>query len=138
MFGTCVRLMLIDVIFFTFIISISSSSPARLSNDCRLPVLNFINGLPKNSEPWELRCGNHSTNEHHAYLKAGGEDRWRIKENIGYSCDALWGNQFAYWKVYEPGVDSGKAVVFWLAKDDGFYHSWDKTKWTRDYEWEHE
>ncbi|KAM5553480.1 hypothetical protein ABKV19_025614 [Rosa sericea] len=138
MFGNCGRMMLIHVIIFSFTISISSSSPARLSNGGQLPVLNFINGLPKNSEPWELRCGNQSTNEHHAYLKTGAEDQWRIDKNVGYSCDTLWGNQFAYWKVYRPGEDSGKATVFWLAKDDGFYRSWDKSTWTREFEWEHE
>lgn len=137
MFGNCDRLMLIRVIFFALTISISSSS-ARFSDVVQLPVLIFINGLSHNSEPWELRCGNQSTNEHHAYLRNGEQDGWSINKNVGYSCDALWGNQFAYWKVYQPGEDSGKAIVFWLARDDGFYRSVDKSTWTREKEWEHE
>ena len=138
MFGYGDRFILIPVIFIAFTISISSSSSARLYNGGQLPVLNFINALPINSEPWELRCGNQSTNEHHAYLNTGAQDRWSLKKNVGYSCDALWGNQFAYWKVYQPGEDSGKDAVFWLAKDDGFYRSLDKSTWTREHEWEHE
>ncbi|KAK9907011.1 hypothetical protein M0R45_002508 [Rubus argutus] len=75
-----------------------------------LPRVHVLNDLPPNSEPLNVLCKSRNT-------------------YIDFSHP---GTRF------RPKRDNGKAAVFWLVNEHGFFLSWDNTTWVKKSVWETE
>ncbi|KAI4346065.1 hypothetical protein L6164_013147 [Bauhinia variegata] len=95
-------------------------------------AINIRNALPSNTEqPITLVWDN--TDSFH--LKTGKDFNSSVKVNQSIECTAVWLQWFASWDAYEPQRDKGHDSVYWLVKKNGFFISWDKTKWKKVEDW---
>ncbi|RDX67973.1 hypothetical protein CR513_53091, partial [Mucuna pruriens] len=44
-------------------------------------------------------------------------------------CFASWGSLFTTWEAYQVNRDKGHQIIYWSVRKDGFYESWDGSKW---------
>ena len=46
-------------------------------------------------------------------------------------------NKCAEFSVYIPGLEGDHQRIYWSAREDGIYHSWDNLKWDKREIWDH-
>ncbi|KAK7319572.1 hypothetical protein RJT34_04295 [Clitoria ternatea] len=66
-----------------------------------------------------------------AFADSESDHRFNISVDKPEGCSALWANKVAYFSAYDPHYDRGNAIIYWWAKLDGFYHSWDRVHWVK-------
>lgn len=103
-----------------------------------LPRVHVLNDLAQNSEPLNVLCKSRNTYIGERDLNVGDDFTWNAKENAPYYCRAFWVRFFASWHAIQPKRDNGKAAVFWLVNEHGFFLSWDNTTWVKKSVWETE
>ena len=114
------------VFFLISICFLSTSTLARPHTHRPNIMVDLLNDLPNNThEPLELSCDQGSS----AYLKQGDHYNLTLKVDRDSECTATWWRWFTTWDAYEAKRDKGHDNVYWLVKKDGFYHSWDGSKW---------
>ncbi|KAK7245673.1 hypothetical protein RIF29_40521 [Crotalaria pallida] len=91
-------------------------------------VVDIRNDLPNNTaEQLTLRCGEDSSFN----LKLGDHHNRTLTMDQDLECTAVWSRWFTTWNAYEAKRYQGQDTVFWLVRKDGFYRSWDGSKWKR-------
>ncbi|PRQ36920.1 putative plant self-incompatibility S1 [Rosa chinensis] len=100
--------------------------------------VHIINALPQNSKPANIECKSTDTYIGERNLNVGDDFTWNAKESSLYYCRAFWGRFFASWHAVQPKRDDGKAAVFWLVNEHGFFLSWDNSTWVKKSVWETE
>ncbi|KAL6189323.1 hypothetical protein ACLB2K_040712 [Fragaria x ananassa] len=103
-----------------------------------LPRVHIINALPPKSEPANIECKSRHTDVGERDLNVGDDFTWNAKERSLYYCRAFWGRFFSSWHAVQPKRDNGKAAVFWLVKEHGFFLSWDNSTWVKKSVWQTE
>ncbi|EXB66396.1 hypothetical protein L484_008286 [Morus notabilis] len=86
----------------------------------------------------KIQCSSKHTNIGAKELKRSDYLEWIVEEKALYFCEALWGILIASWHAFQPKRDVGHRSVFWVAKQNGFFHSWDNSTWVRKSVWETE
>ncbi|KAK7303118.1 hypothetical protein RJT34_14019 [Clitoria ternatea] len=86
-------------------------------------LVDIRNDLPSNP-PLKLQCGEGSFD-----LKAGQHYNRTLPADQGFGCTAVWTPWFSSWDAYDVKRDKGHSTVYWSLKKDGFYLSFDGSKW---------
>ncbi|KAK9266564.1 hypothetical protein L1049_021411 [Liquidambar formosana] len=71
-------------------------------------------------------------------LLPGDDYQWSATEKGVYYCRATWVNKIVAWHGYQPLRDASHGTIFWLAKDDGIFLSYDKSSYVKVADWETE
>ncbi|KAG6668903.1 hypothetical protein I3843_01G197200 [Carya illinoinensis] len=114
---------------------------ASAVKDNNLTVVHVMNSLPKSSPyPLKIQCKSKNMQVRHGeeVLKVGDDYRWTVEKNEIYYCQAVWFRFFASWHAFQPQRDLSNETVYWLIKDNGFFHSWDNSSWVRKETWQTE
>lgn len=89
-------------------------------------VVDIRNDLPHDTlDQLSLRCGRGSS----FTLKLGDHYNQTLPTDQDFECTAIWSRWFTTWNAYEAKSYKGQDTVYWLVKKDGFYRSWDGSKW---------
>ncbi|CAK7346262.1 unnamed protein product [Dovyalis caffra] len=103
-----------------------------------LPIVQVINSLPPNSQTLQVSCDTENIDLGEHTLSVGQVYEWKVEKKSIYYCAAQWKLYFASWHAFELPRDENREMVYWAVRKDGFYLSWDKTKWVRNSTWETE
>ncbi|CAK9164602.1 unnamed protein product [Ilex paraguariensis] len=123
-------------ILLALVFYLSTTSFAGDSAVVARPVVHIISAMNKNTAPINLRCKvNGAVKILHA-LNAGEDYQWSAAENDVYYCDVIWDRWFAAWHGFEPKRDQGQETIFWKVNKDGFFFSWDRSRWEKKFSWE--
>ncbi|KAL9369828.1 hypothetical protein Peur_041027 [Populus x canadensis] len=126
------------LLFLVLPLCLLSTATADEHNEHRLPFVQVINALPKNSKPMQVSCSTKNIDVGKRSLVNGEVFKWRAAQRKLHSCGALWERLFASWHAFQPRRDENHETVYWMVKEDGFFISWDKANWVRKYRWETE
>ena len=92
--------------------------------------IHFHNPFPKQAKAMHFTCSSKS------FTVLSGQDHdWTVPMYKVESCQVVWGHSSASFDAYDPDIDLGHAVVFLMAKNDGFFHSWDQLTWDKKAGW---
>ncbi|CAL0301242.1 unnamed protein product [Lupinus luteus] len=95
-------------------------------------VVDIQNNLPKDApEQLKIRCGEDPWFD----LKVGDHYNRTPSTDQVFECHAVWGRWFTTWSAYDTNQSKGHSTVYWLVKKDGFYRSWEGSKWTLTEKW---
>lgn len=128
------------LLFLNLALCLFTATTIDEDHNQHLAIIHFINALPPNSQPMEVRCSSNSKNtDLGVHTLVVGEDyKWGIEEKTMHFCEAIWERFIASWHVFQPHRDNNHGIVFWMVKKDGFFLSWDKVNWVRKSIWETE
>lgn len=127
-------------VFLVLACSIAAFAIASAVKDNNFTVVHVMNGLPKSSYPLKIQCESKNMHDRlgEQVLKVGDDYKWTVEKNEIYYCQALWFRFFASWHAFQPQRDLLNETVFWVVKDNGFFHSWDNSSWVRKETWQTE
>ncbi|CAK7346266.1 unnamed protein product [Dovyalis caffra] len=94
--------------------------------------------LPSNSQTMQFSCNAENIDLGMHVLYGGEVYNWKVEKKSTYNCAALRKLKFARWNAFELPRDENRETVYWAARENGFYLSWDKAKWVRNSTWESE
>lgn len=106
----------------------------KLNNDTNINVLflSVANDLPLGSE----RLYFSSNFERDEYLVQGNPlikvTNFEVKD-----CTMIWGVVCAQFILYDPRTEGNHQQIYWSARKDGVYHSWDNVRWDKRVNWQH-
>ncbi|OMO59739.1 Plant self-incompatibility S1 [Corchorus olitorius] len=126
---------LFSLFLVSFLVSTSAAAGLAKEGDKKKPLatIHVMNAIPN---PIRLHCSSGQKDYGEEVVHAGAEYQIGVEENASYSCDALWGGLwFANWNAFRPHKDGSRKVVFWLAKSQGVFHSWDNSTWVKEMDW---
>ncbi|KAK7395660.1 hypothetical protein VNO78_16225 [Psophocarpus tetragonolobus] len=110
---------LLLITFFQLLLLSTSLARSQTFVDLR-------NDLPNNTKAQlNLRCGKGSD----FYLKLGDHLNNSLTLDQDFVCNAAWSRWFTTWDAYHAERDKDHHIVYWSVRKDGFYHSWDGSKW---------
>lgn len=89
--------------------------------------------LPTESLPVNITCSSGSF-----VVPPGQDHEWSVPIHQVETCHAIWGHSSASFNAFEPNTDLGHTVIYWIAKLDGFFHSWDRLNWDKNASWIHQ
>lgn len=104
----------------------STSTIARLHSHRPHPLVDIRNDLPnKTNVQLILSCDKGSS----FHLKPSHHHNCTLTVDQDFECTAMWSPWFTTWDAYHAKRDKGHHIVYWSVRKDGFYHSWDGSKW---------
>ncbi|PSS35722.1 DNA topoisomerase [Actinidia chinensis var. chinensis] len=101
-------------------------------------VIHFISNMPKDSPPLSIDCKANGIYVVQHSLRVGEDYEWTATINDIYYCTTMWKLFFASWHAYEPKRDVGRETVYVKIQKEGFFLSYEKSKWTKIEYWETE
>ncbi|KAK7412580.1 hypothetical protein VNO78_04053 [Psophocarpus tetragonolobus] len=108
-------------LFIFFHLLLLSKSHARPQT-----FVDIRNDLPKNTKAQlELSCNKGS----YFHLKLGDHLNSSLTVDQDFECTAAWSRWFTTWDAYHAERDKDHHTVYWSVRKDGFYHTWDGSKW---------
>lgn len=128
--------LLLFLSFFCFLCTSTTATHARPHRH-RVVVVDIQNDLPNTTQEevqniLELRCDP----DPFSYLKPGDNYNRTLQvvddddeDRTSLECIAEWSRWFTTWDAYEANRDKAHHTVRWSVRKDGFYHSWDGSKW---------
>ncbi|XVF84688.1 hypothetical protein PTKIN_Ptkin17bG0057800 [Pterospermum kingtungense] len=122
---------LIVLLVSVFVLSVAGLG----GQDNHIATIHVINSMPKDSEPMQIHCKSSNTDYGMQQVRVGDDYQCGVREKALYFCAALSGRQIASFHGFQPRRDGNHKAVFWLVKEDGFFLSWDKSKWVKKSEW---
>ncbi|RDX79560.1 hypothetical protein CR513_39997, partial [Mucuna pruriens] len=95
-------------------------------------VVDIRNDLPHKTEvQLVLGCDKGSS----FHLKPGHHHNRTLTLNQDFECTATWLPWFTTWDAYHAERDKGHHTIYWSIRKDGFYHSWNGSKWKLQEDW---
>lgn len=127
--------LLLFLSFLCFLSTTTTTTQARPHRH-RVVIVDIQNDLPNTTQEvqniLELRCDP----DPFSYLKPGDHYNRTLQvvddddeDRTSLECIAEWSRWFTTWDAYEANRDKAHHTVRWSVRKDGFYHSWDGSKW---------
>lgn len=127
--------LLLFLSFLCFLSTTTTTTQARPHRH-RVVIVDIQNDLPNTTQEvqniLELRCDP----DPFSYLKPGDNYNRTLQvvddddeDRTSLECIAEWSRWFTTWDAYEANRDKAHHTVRWSVRKDGFYHSWDGSKW---------
>ncbi|XVF29194.1 hypothetical protein REPUB_Repub15cG0099300 [Reevesia pubescens] len=125
--------------FVLFLVSVFIFSVAAVGEQKKhLATIHVMNSMPRESGAMQVRCNSRYSDYGMHQVGVGDDYQCGVRETALYYCMAISGRQIASWHAFQPRRDGNHKAVFWLVKEDGFFHSWDNSTWVRKSVWETE
>lgn len=112
----------------------SISQPQPHLNDTKINILflSIANDLPEGSAQLYFITTFQGTKT----LLESGKPFTKFTNFEAKRCLMMWSTLYAFFKLYDPVAEGDHQRIFWSAREDGVYHSWDEVRWDRITTWQ--
>ncbi|KAJ1400228.1 hypothetical protein SESBI_29788 [Sesbania bispinosa] len=120
--------LLVLLVSLTYGDSVSHMFESDLNDsDINILFLSIVNELPPNSASLYFVSSFQKTQ----YLLEPGKPYTKFTNFEVKECTMIWAASYARFKLYDPSTEGGHQRIFWSARSDGIYHSWDHINWDK-------
>lgn len=125
--GFCLVFMMISLCFLSTSSSRTTPHTNTIAKNSSQIVVSIRDDL-RNQEPFGINCNASFIDV--ALLPGEHYNRTLLNVDEIFECYAYWAQGFTnQWHLYETKRDEGHNTVYWSAKEDGIYHSFDGITW---------
>nr|KYP47066.1 hypothetical protein KK1_031296 [Cajanus cajan] len=129
-------------LLFVFVICVSSADFVCASDAAPLPIfeysnttkavfLSIVNDFPLGSGLLLMV----SSFQHEPYPLEPAKPFTTFTSFQVQHCIIVWNTKSAKFDLYHPSLERGHQRIYWSARVDGIYHSWDNNKWDKRVSW---